>query len=1093
MPRVIAFDTETELIARGRQVPSIVVLSFAELDMSVPRGQPPVLKSKGLISRHDFLAWLLPLLDDPDVILVGASTAFDVLVTSALWPNPDPDAPAYNEQVLGRWCRAYDQGRVTDVLTRQKLLDLAAGCYRREQLPTGHWLHHKYNLEAVAWRLCRMRLNKGGVGSSGKSKKISTALTPDEQDELLSNSSEDGDTEGDSWRLRYAELKDVPIELWPQAARDYALDDAVATALVWWEQESGRPVARATTATATTAATATADGINIGSGSTDANGLGAALSNMTELAVRKGTLTRGYPVEYSGMRWSDAEAAYQALKEHSADATEHNDRLMAKIISAKFQQHDRILRAVVQRGGAAWLKRCSHFVEAKTPQGQAWEGRGEQSRFIRNLIAGFKAATHQWCIEKAAIHGPQPQLAPIAQGLSSQLATPTAPPTPNLVDVAGSLWKRIYENFSANEDPLIDEHRQARSALWLRAMSAHGLRTDGNAVEKFATWVEGKYHEITQRLVVAGLVRVEYHLDKKALAEWVAARCRAMNTEDVGTLKKALIHLAGLLGEDDPDSAVALCAANWLRIVRTLRGVHRAFHEATDESYAENGDTLEAALRAETQQQFETLEKHGLANRTYHRDTKAAAAAMVVACERAGVNVPRTESYDPGKHTEFQCVALDKEACGSVRDGDTDGALADYAELSHFGKMRSADVPVLRGGVIAPIHTHFEELLETGRTGSSAPNVQNVARGDKDRPGARECYIPRELIWDASQGILVPSVMVDSDYALGELHTLAQACLWLIGHSKLAEALQSGRDPHTAMACEILGIPYAMGKKLKEAKDADFDNARNSGKAINFGKPGGLGVETMRAYGIRSYGVDLPTRCGCPDITLPSCKCRTWEKLLKLWESLWTEMPAYFRWVDAQRARVVRSGAGSTLGGLGSGKGGHGSGGKREQLYNIRQPFSLRLRAGATYCSGCNSVFQGLLADVAKRAGWYLFKACYLSPSVLLSLNIRLQEKPHSSREEYELNIHQSAPIYGCRPINFIHDQFLVEAPETRGDAAANVTGLLMDRAGEEILPDVPVKCEPILARRWSKRAGKVKDKEGRLLAWELDALKKPS
>jgi len=49
--------------------------------------------------------------------------------------------------------------------------------------------------------------------------------------------------------------------------------------------------------------------------------------------------------------------------------------------------------------------------------------------------------------------------------------------------------------------------------------------------------------------------------------------------------------------------------------------------------------------------QFETLEKHGLANRTYHRDTKAAAAAMVAACGRCGVNVPRTESYDPSKHT----------------------------------------------------------------------------------------------------------------------------------------------------------------------------------------------------------------------------------------------------------------------------------------------------------------------------------------------------------------------------------------------------------------------------------------------------------
>ena len=119
--------------------------------------------------------------------------------------------------------------------------------------------------------------------------------------------------------------------------------------------------------------------------------------------------------------------------------------------------------------------------------------------------------------------------------------------------------------------------------------------------------------------------------------------------------------------------------------------------------------------------------------------------------------------------------------------------------------------------------------------------------------------------------------------------TLGQACL--IGHSKLAEALQSGRDPTQRWRARSWASLRDGEKKLKELKDADFDNARNSGKAINFGKPGGLGVETMRAYGIRSYGVDLPTRCACPDITLPSCKCRTWEKLLKLWEPLGPRCP----------------------------------------------------------------------------------------------------------------------------------------------------------------------------------------------------------
>ena len=41
-----------------------------------------------------------------------------------------------------------------------------------------------------------------------------------------------------------------------------------------------------------------------------------------------------------------------------------------------------------------------------------------------------------------------------------------------------------------------------------------------------------------------------------------------------------------------------------------------------------------------------------------------------------------------------------------------------------------------------------------------------------------------------------------------------------------------------------------------------------------------------------------------------------------------------------------------------------------------------------------------------------------------------------------------------------------------------------MNRAGAEVLPDVPVKCEPILTRRWSKRADLVKV-DGVMVAWE--------
>lgn len=1024
--RLFSIDTETALIARGRQIPPLACLTWAELDLGSLGRQPRIL-GKGILDRHAWRGFLLPLLDDPAVHFCGGNIGFDVLVTSARWPNPDPDGPSYDEDVLRRWVAAFDADRVTDLLTRQKLLDLAAGCYRREQLPDGRWAHHRYNLESLAWRLCRMRLDKG---EPQRGKAASTKLTVEEQTAAQLDAAEAQNT---AWRLRYAELMDVPIANWPEEATRYAIDDAVAGALIWHEQESGRPVRHRNVTASTLAQPSDRLGYNIFSGSTDGNGLAAALTNQTELARRKGTLSQGYPVEFRGKTWVDAEAAWFALSLGLDERTA--DDLMAELIAAKFSQYSRLAQAVARLGGAAWLRRCSHFTGAQSKHMQAWEGHGEQSRFIRNLVAGYLRVAPQATPQALAAQ-------PAASGHPPGLLSASSRQVVGQVGPASAIWAKVRENFGDDADPFADQYRQARGALWLRAMSAHGLRTDAAAVERFSEWVEGKHVEVRDRLVAAGLMRVEYHLDREKLAAWVVEHCRYLNVT-LGTKKADLLKLAVMLGKADPDARTATLAACWLQIARLVRS-------------SPEPQTLEASTRDGALEDFAALESAGLAYREYHRDTKAAARAMIAACGRADVTVPRTDTYDPCKHTHDECVALDKESVQSVRDGDLDGALADYAEISHLGKMLSADIPVLTSGTTAPIHTRFEELLETGRTGSSNPNVQNVARGEKcmqcrgkkQSPpcarclgtgaelGARECFVPRELMWDEATQTLQPADLVDSDYNLGELHTLAQSCLWTFGWSKLADVLRAGRDPHTVVACRILGITYEEGLALKKIKDAAFDNARNSGKAVNFGKPGGLSAKTMRAYAVRSYGVDLPEE--------------RWVEILAMWDAEWQEMPHYFRWIDAMKGKRGRATVDKV---------GHR---KIEQLYNLAQPWSGRLRAGCTYCSACNSVYQGLLSDVLKRAGWYLFKACYLRGAM-----------PGAEA------------LYGCRPVNEIHDQFLIEAPAVRGDAAARATGLLMNRAGAEICADVPVRCDPILAKRWSKRAEERRGGDGSLVAWE--------
>jgi len=148
---------------------------------------------------------------------------------------------------------------------------------------------------------------------------------------------------------------------------------------------------------------------NIYSGSTDGNGLAAALTNPTELSKRKGNVKQDYPVFFQGVTWPDAESAYLTLaaslphvikaaspREDCTHLIEDaRDKLMIDIIVAKLRQHPRLGQTVRAKGGVAFLERCEHTTNAKSSRFQAWEGYGRESRFIRNLIAAYE----RWAVD----------------------------------------------------------------------------------------------------------------------------------------------------------------------------------------------------------------------------------------------------------------------------------------------------------------------------------------------------------------------------------------------------------------------------------------------------------------------------------------------------------------------------------------------------------------------------------------------------------------------------------------------------------------------------------------------------------------------
>jgi len=355
------------------------------------------------------------------------------------------------------------------------------------------------------------------------------------------------------------------------------------------------------------------------------------------------------------------------------------------------------------------------------------------------------------------------------------------------------------------------------------------------------------------------------------------------------------------------------------------------------------------------------------------------------------------------RRTKKNQIQLDQDACVASNDP----LLKAYSELTQIKSVVTKDIPALMRGILMPIHSNFNSLIATGRTSSSKPNIQNIRR----LPGIRECFIPRKGM-----------VFLDADYDGLELRTLAQACIKIVGWSKLAEVLNSGKDPHLMVAAEILDISYeeAVARQNEDA----VDEARQTGKVANFGFPGGLGVEALILFAKKTYNVQLTEDRA--------------KRLKRQWIAAFPEMELYFQHINALCAEDPVDG-----------------------LALVQQLFSGRLRGGIKYTVACNSYFQGLGADATKNAGWLLAKACYVD---------------------------KKSPLYGCRIVNYIHDQFLIEAPEERAHEACMEMVRLMLEGAKPFLPDVPPTIsKPIVARCWSKKAKPVKDKNGRLIPWEFE------
>jgi DNA polymerase-1 len=248
-------------------------------------------------------------------------------------------------------------------------------------------------------------------------------------------------------------------------------------------------------------------------------------------------------------------------------------------------------------------------------------------------------------------------------------------------------------------------------------------------------------------------------------------------------------------------------------------------------------------------------------------------------------------------------------------------------------------LPLLMRGTERPIHASYDSLQENART-STRPNVQNFPR----KGVVRSCFVPRAGFDYCS-----------NDFNQVEACAFAQACLWTVGRSDMADAIRNGQDIHSRIGSRIMGIPYADFVRRRKAGDPDCVNIRQTSKPVNFGYMGGMGPAKMAAAVWKQA-----------KIRISEAQARMYRGA---WLREWSEAGAYFEHVNG------------LIGG-------------RNGTTTIRQFGSGRVRGNVTFTETCNGFFSAIANDGAGDAVFQVSREMYAVPASPL-FGSRIAVFPH--------------------------------------------------------------------------------------------------
>jgi hypothetical protein len=397
--------------------------------------------------------------------------------------------------------------------------------------------------------------------------------------------------------------------------------------------------------------------------------------------------------------------------------------------------------------------------------------------------------------------------------------------------------------------------------------------------------------------------------------------------------------------------------------------------------------------------------------------SKDAYALQLLVLQAYDGKAPRTRPprRKPGEPERAKAFVPSVSTARATLEDSSDVGLTGFAEYGEWSAVANKDLAILLSGVTTPIHTSFG-MADTTRSTSFAPNVQNQRRDKPRRPSVRECFVARP-----------GHVLIASDHCGLELSTLAQCCVTLLGRMHMAGLINGGIDLHSVVGAAILRQTYdAFRKDLKspdELVSSAAKNARNNGKVVNFGKPGGMGWPTLKLYAKQNYGISLDDQQA--------------QHLCQMWGETLPDGPAFLEYVHTLE--------------------------NEDGLFDVTIPGTKIVRRNCTYCAACNTHFQGLGAVLEGHIAW------------LFAREIHLGVTPEG----------RPSPMRWAHPWNFVHDEHIFEVlEEARTEVNARMLDIMREGA-RKYLPDVKCESESTCMRRWSKRAKSTIGPDGELTIWD--------